>query len=57
MVKTKCKNLPLANEFLAIMFDCWKAGKIFSIQHLDLNLSQQDLQKIGKSVTFYMTKK
>ena len=32
------------NAFWAIIFDCWKAGKIFAIQHLDLNLSQQDLQ-------------
>ena len=31
-------------------FVCWEAGKIFSIQQLDLNLSQQDLQKFWKSV-------
>ena len=34
------------NEFLARIFVCWEAGKMFSIQQLDLNLSQQDL-KIG----------
>ena len=33
------------NEFLARIFYCWEAGKIFSIQWLDLSLSQQDLQK------------
>ena len=32
------------NEFLARIFDSWRAGDCFSIQHMDLNLSQQDLQ-------------
>ena len=34
----------LDNECLANILDCWKAGEIFSIEHLDQNLSQQDLQ-------------
>ena len=37
-------------EFSERMFDCWRAGKLFSCEHLDINLSQLDLQfflKIG----------
>ena len=41
----KVKKLTSENEFLAKIFDYWKAEKMFSIQHLDLNLSQQDLHK------------
>ena len=37
------QDLTSDNEFLARIFDCWKAEKIFSVQHLDLNLQQQDL--------------
>ena len=42
--KVKYFKVTSDNDFLARIFDCWKAGKIFSILHLDLNLSQQDLQ-------------
>ena len=47
------------NEFLARIFDCWEAGKLFSIQLLDLSLSQQDLQKklkIGQKLRFLCPK-
>ena len=39
------QKLTSDNEFLARIFDCLETGKMFSIQQLDLNLSQQDLQK------------
>ena len=32
-------------EFLELSFDCWRAGEIFSGQHLDFNLSQKDIFK------------
>ena len=37
------QKLTSDNEFLARIFDCWEAGKMFSSQQLDLNLSQLDL--------------
>ena len=37
---TKVSNLMSDTEFLEKIFDCLRAGKIFSCQHLDINLSQ-----------------
>ena len=34
------KNLTSDTAFSEIIFDCWRTRKIFSCQHLDLNLSQ-----------------
>ena len=43
--------MPSDSEFLERFSDCWRAGKIFSCQHLDLNLSQQDLQNFENRST------
>ena len=48
MISRACGNpekLTSDDEFSARIYDCCEAGKMFSIQQLDLNLSQQGLQK------------
>ena len=46
------------DKILARIYDCCEAGKRFSIQQLDLNLSQQGLQnfdiKLVKNYCFYV---
>ena len=48
------------NAFLAGFFDCWKAGQLFSIQHLDLscrNRTYKNVENRSKNnVTFLWPK-
>ena len=46
----KCKNRPQIMNFWREILTAGRQDKMFSIQQLDLNLSQQDLQKFRKSV-------